>query len=79
MELPHYTDDPLMDQPRKDHGLLMEPVERTTSLFGAACSAGDWIDPRPYDRHAHAEGFDQHMHDVQRQVHQAAAEKGGEA
>ncbi|MFF0754361.1 hypothetical protein [Streptomyces sp. NPDC004267] len=77
----HYSDDPLMDETRPHHRLLLEPVGEATSLFGstyklvaAGCSAGDWMDPRPYDMQAHQEGFDQHMADVQRQVHEAATE-----
>ncbi|WP_404949039.1 hypothetical protein HFP70_35240 [Streptomyces sp. ARC14] len=71
----HYTEDPLMDDVRREHRLLLEPVGTRTSLFGgetplyaAACSAGDWMDPAQYDDYGHHEGFDQHMSDVQRQV-----------
>ncbi|MFJ5143015.1 hypothetical protein [Streptomyces sp. NPDC088707] len=82
----HYTDDPLMDETRKQHQLLLEPVGTTTNLFGAAhllyaagCSAGDWMDPRQYDRQAHEEGFDQHMAELQEQAHAAQTEAGSAA
>lgn len=72
----HYTEDPLMDAARRDHRLLLERVGTTTTLFGgetslfaAACSAGDWMDPTQYHDYAHHEGFDQHMHDVQQKIH----------
>ncbi|WP_030372446.1 hypothetical protein [Streptomyces rimosus] len=72
----HYTDDPLMDEVRREHRLLLEPVGTHRTLFGgdtklyaAACSAGDWMDPRRYDHQAHQEGFDQHMAEVQQRVH----------
>ncbi|MGW0757134.1 hypothetical protein ACWD1Y_11700 [Streptomyces sp. NPDC002814] len=79
----HYTDDPLMDGPRREHRLLLEPVGTSTGLFGAerklyaaACSAGDWMDPNQYHDSAHFEGFDQHMADVQRRVHEATEAAG---
>lgn len=71
----HYTEDPLMDGPRRDHRLLLEPVSTTAKQFGAerklfaaGCHAGDWMDARPYTDSAHCEGFDQHMADVQQKV-----------
>ncbi|MFD9575354.1 DUF4240 domain-containing protein [Streptomyces sp. NPDC059982] len=69
----HYTEDPLMDGPRREHRLLLEPVGTTRSLFAAACSAGDWMDPNRYDRNGHFEGFDLHMQAVQQEVHDAAS------
>ncbi|MGW0562905.1 hypothetical protein ACWDZ4_20355 [Streptomyces sp. NPDC003016] len=81
----HYTDDPLMDGPRRIHGLILEPVGTTKTffgadahLYGAACRAGDWMDARPYDDQAHAEGFDQHMADVQQKVHETEAATSGQ-
>lgn len=74
----HYAEDPLMDGPRRGHRLLLEPVGVTTSmlgteaLFAAACAAGDWMDARQYDRDGHFEGFDLHMQDVQRGIHEAS-------
>ncbi|RSS94255.1 hypothetical protein EF903_06875 [Streptomyces sp. WAC05292] len=79
----HYTEDPLMDGPRKEHRLVLEPVGTTKTLFGAetpvfaaGCLAGDWMNPSRYDLHGHHEGFDLHMQDVQREVH--ATEGPGE-
>ncbi|AWI32724.1 hypothetical protein [Streptomyces tirandamycinicus] len=80
----HYTEDPLMDGPRREHQLLLEPVGTTTgvlitaALFAAGCAAGDWMDPRPYDLHAHMEGFDQHMGEVQRKVHETEASEASQ-
>ncbi|PRH81080.1 hypothetical protein C6N75_00610 [Streptomyces solincola] len=82
----HYTEDPLMEGPRRKHRLVLEAVGTTTSLFGAekklyaaGCEAGDWMDPRQYTGAAHHEGFDQHMAEVQQKVHReteaAAAEQ----
>ncbi|MEU0857515.1 hypothetical protein ABZ352_19030 [Streptomyces griseofuscus] len=68
----HYTDDPLMDDARKEHRLLLEPVGTTRGLFGgektlyaAACAAGDWMDSSRYEDHAHMESFDHHMYELQ--------------
>ncbi|WP_330335612.1 hypothetical protein OHS33_38925 (plasmid) [Streptomyces sp. NBC_00536] len=76
----HYTEDPLMDGPRREHRLLLEPVGTTRSLFGAeaalfaaACSAGDWMDPSRYDRDGHFEGFDLHMQALQQQLRETEA------
>jgi hypothetical protein len=73
----HYTEDPLMDEPRTQHRMMLEPVGTTRSLlggdaklYGAACAAGDWMDARPYDFNGHAEGFDLHMQAVQAKVHE---------
>lgn len=74
----HYTDDPLMDGPRKEHRLLLEDVGTGKTLFGsdtqlfaAGCAAGDWMDPHHYGFNGHAEGFDQHMQDVQAELYRA--------
>ncbi|MFC8640061.1 hypothetical protein ACFUC2_04795 [[Kitasatospora] papulosa] len=83
---PHYTEDPLMVGPRKEHRLLLEDVGTGKTLFGsdtthfgAGCAAGDWMDPRRYDYDGHAEGFDLHMQDVQSRVHRATeAARAGE-
>lgn len=73
----HYTEDPLMEGPRRKHRLVLEAVGTTTGLFGAertlyaaGCEAGDWMDPRQYTDTAHHEGFDQHMAEVQQKVHE---------
>ncbi|MFD8666607.1 hypothetical protein ACFV1U_14540 [Streptomyces microflavus] len=73
----HYTDDPLMNTTRRNHQLILEPITTTTTtllgtrtdLYRAGCTAGDWIDPRTYDYNAHAESFDQHMTELQEQLH----------
>lgn len=72
----HYTDDPLMNTTRRDHQLILEPITTTTTLLGtttdlyrAGCTAGDWIDTRTYGYNAHAESFDQHMTELQQQLH----------
>lgn len=83
--MPHYTDDPLMDEARREHRLVLVPVGTTRGLFGAekhlyaaGCEAGDWMDARQYQDTAHHEGFDQHMAEVQAKVHAATedAESG---
>ncbi|MFD3328572.1 hypothetical protein [Streptomyces sp. NPDC058701] len=74
----HYTEDPLMDGPRRDHRLLLEPVGATTSmlgtgaLFAADCAAGDCMDPRQYDRDCDFDGFDLHMQVAQQGIHEAS-------
>ncbi|MEU6632862.1 hypothetical protein ABZ905_31950 [Streptomyces parvus] len=80
----HYTDDPLMDAARREHRLILEPVGTTKTLFGvnaelygAGCAAGDWMDSRQYGYDAHAEGFDQHMTELQQQLHATEAESAG--
>lgn len=74
MPLPHYMDDPLMDDERPKHilGLAIDPAEsarRGYDVYAAECSGGDWTDGRLYDEHGHQETFEGHMQDVQRKIH----------
>ncbi len=76
--MPHYMDDPLMEvERRRRHGLELtaQPALSQTAgyaVFTAFCRCGGWSSGRPYDGQAHAELFDQHMGEVQRQVHAQA-------
>jgi hypothetical protein len=73
----YYFDDPLVDVTA--HRLETTPAGQSTSLLGlptqlvtATCSCGHWYNDRRWERSAHLEPFDQHMHEVQEHAHATA-------
>ncbi|MFB4292272.1 hypothetical protein ACBI99_31840 [Nonomuraea sp. ATR24] len=76
-DLPHYTDDPLVDL--KAHRLLLglDPIASAQAgrdLKSGTCSCSTMPTTPPWDDHAVFEQFDAHMADVQVDAHEAAAE-----
>ncbi|MFG6197808.1 hypothetical protein [Nonomuraea sp. JJY05] len=76
-DLPHYTDDPLVDL--KAHRLLLDldPVASAQAgrdLKSGTCSCSGMTATPPWDDHAVFEQFDAHMVDVQVYAHEAVAE-----
>ncbi|MFG2563349.1 hypothetical protein [Streptomyces sp. NPDC048496] len=74
--LPHYIDDPRIDEVRKTHRLHLDPhpVEsalRGWTVYAAWCTGTDcpWISRSLYDDHGQHEQFDQHLRDLQQTVH----------
>ncbi|MGW2220981.1 hypothetical protein ACWCSD_38855 [Nonomuraea sp. NPDC001684] len=75
IDLPHYTDDPLVD--RKAHRLLLDldPVASAQAgrdLQSGTCSCSGMTATPPWDDYAVFEQFDAHMADVQEEAHEAA-------
>lgn len=59
-DVPYYVDDPLMVQARNHH---------TLQLAARRCAGCPWSSPERFDFSAVQEAFDQHMQQVQQQVH----------
>ncbi|MGX5185788.1 hypothetical protein ACWKT5_23925 [Streptomyces avermitilis] len=73
----YYFDDPLVDVTA--HQLQITPAGQSSSLLGlptqlvtATCSCGRWHNNKRWQRSAHLELFDQHMHEVQEHAHATA-------
>lgn len=73
----YYFDDPLVDVTA--HQLQTRPAGKSTSLLGfptqlvtATCSCRRWQNDKRWERSAHLEPFDQHMHEVQEHAHATA-------
>ncbi|MFE0778900.1 hypothetical protein [Streptomyces sp. NPDC058861] len=73
-ERPHYTDDPLMERLREKHLLEMNPAASDDRpLWTAFCRGCSWRDDVARDDYAHFEAFDQHMAEVQEEIHAKAS------
>lgn len=73
----YYFDDPLVDVTA--HQLQTRLAGQSTNLLGfptqlvtATCSCGRWHNDKRWERSAHLEPFDQHMHEVQEHAHATA-------
>ncbi|MFE8941181.1 hypothetical protein ACFYNX_27365 [Streptomyces sp. NPDC007872] len=75
-ERPHYTDDPLMERMREKHHLEMKPAgSDDRPLWTAFCRGCSWRDDIARDDYAHFETFDQHMAEVQEEIHAKASKE----
>ncbi|MEU0110668.1 hypothetical protein ABZ313_35630 [Streptomyces sp. NPDC006251] len=67
---PYYTDDPLMEEARRQHRMQSEPADDDArQLYTGSCTGCEWTTRDPLDAHMLQEAFDAHMTAMQEEAH----------